>query len=95
MTAFLVYVPVSEPHLSSVWIWLSLLMFPIVMALIRSDHKPKLRRLFGMALVASALAVALNAYQDEVVIPHPCVACRYMEEGSWERWLCEWMNGVC
>ena len=88
MTA--VYVPVSEPLLSGAWFWLSLVMVPMVMALIKYEHKPKLRRLLAAGVLALTFAVVMAA-DDDVVIPESCTACQWVEPGSWFEWYCKWV----
>lgn len=90
MTA--VFLPVAAPVASGVWVWLSLLLAPMVIALIHAQQKPKLRRVLAALCLALVFAVAVSASDDdEVVMPTPCESCQWVEPGTWLAWYCKWV----
>ena len=49
-----------------------------ILAMVRAAHMKRVRRL---------------TKSDETVILPPCEVCKLLPPGSWDRWLCELING--
>lgn len=91
MTA--VVLPVMEPLLGGAWGWLALAIVPMFMVLLRSDQRPRLRRVLAAACLACVFAVVLSA--DDLVVMPTCEVCKLIDPNHcWSCWFTYWANCI-